>query len=245
MDDCLTGANSAPELLNLKDNIVSILESAGFECHKWVSNCKELLNTIAMEKQEKCLNNYESDKLVSSLGLKNSVKNDYLKINVPEMEKIDVLTKRLALSCISKIFDPLGYIGIVIVKIKYFIQIWTFKDLNWKFSIPLAPHMNGICESGIKLIKYHLKRVIGENVLTYEQLNTLLIYIESILNSRPLCGSSNDVDDLKYLSPGHFLIGDSLTSYPEPNISEQRRSGLSHWKQICQMRQSFWSRFYK
>ncbi|XP_044741105.1 uncharacterized protein LOC123302298 [Chrysoperla carnea] len=63
MDDCLTGANSAQELLNLKDNIVSILESAGFECHKWVSNCKELLNTIPLEKQEKCLNNYESDKL--------------------------------------------------------------------------------------------------------------------------------------------------------------------------------------
>lgn len=47
----------------------------------------------------------------------------------------------------------------------------------------------------VKSAKYHLKRVIGEILLSYEEMNTLLVEIEACLNSRPLLPLSDDKDD--------------------------------------------------
>jgi len=41
----------------------------------------------------------------------------------------------------------------------------------------------------------------------------------TVLTQAELC--LNDPNDLTYLSPGHFLIGAPLTSFPEPNLSCQ------------------------
>ncbi|XP_072377272.1 uncharacterized protein [Diabrotica undecimpunctata] len=39
----------------------------------------------------------------------------------------------------------------------------------------------------LKIRKYHLKRVIGDSSLTYEELSTVLAQIEACMNFRPLC----------------------------------------------------------
>ncbi|GFX39978.1 integrase catalytic domain-containing protein [Trichonephila clavipes] len=69
-----------------------------------------------------------------------------------------------------------------------------------------APHMGGLWEAGIKSTKYHLKRVVGETKLTYEEFETFLTQIEACLNSRPLTPISNDSNDQSTLTPGHFII---------------------------------------
>lgn len=89
----------------------------------------------------------------------------------------------------------------------------------WKFNPPAAPHFGGIWEAAIKSTKNHLRKVIGDQVLTMEELTTLFIRIESVLNSRPLTAVSNDPNDLNALTPGHFLIGQPLTAIPEPDIT--------------------------
>ena len=48
----------------------------------------------------------------------------------------------------------------------------------------------------MRSVKHHLLRVVGEHVLTYEELSTVLIEIEVCLNSRPLWPASDDPDDL-------------------------------------------------
>ncbi|XP_035214030.1 uncharacterized protein LOC118187854 [Stegodyphus dumicola] len=45
------------------------------------------------------------------------------------------------------------------------------------------------------------------------------------------------------LTPGHFLIGRSLTSIPEPNCIEV--SHLTRWQHIQKMVQQFWKRWHK
>jgi len=81
--------------------------------------------------------------------------------------------------------------------------------------------------------------------LTFDEMQTLSIQIEAVLNSRPIAVLSNDPNDLSYISPGHFLIGDALTSAPKPTLLEMPENRLSRWQQIEQMRQHLWKRWSK
>ncbi|XP_036342702.1 uncharacterized protein LOC118751981, partial [Rhagoletis pomonella] len=89
-------------------------------------------------------------------------------------------------------------------------------NIEWRFNPPAAPHMGGYWEAGVKRIKYHLKRVLGETLLSYEEFNTVLTDVEACVNSRPLCDISSDAGDLEVLTPGHFIVGEPLKSIPEP-----------------------------
>lgn len=49
------------------------------------------------------------------------------------------------------------------------------KDLiSWQFNLPAAPHMGGKWEAVVKSTKFHLSRTVGETVLTFGELTTLL-----------------------------------------------------------------------
>lgn len=117
--------------------------------------------------------------------------------------------------------------------------------ISFHFIPSYSPVFGGLWEAGIKSVKYHIKRVIGQAVLTYEELNTVLVQIEGILNSRPLTPMSADPDDMSYLSPAHFLTGSTLTSYPELNLVGENVGKLSFWKQCEQMQQTFWHQWHK
>lgn len=115
--------------------------------------------------------------------------------------------------------------------------------ITWHFIPPKAPHFGGLWEAAVRSTKYHLHRIAANESLTFEEVSTLLTQIEAILNSRPITPLSSDPDDYSYITPGHFLIGDALVSYPEPNLQEIPMNRLSRWQRIEQMRQHFWRRW--
>lgn len=117
--------------------------------------------------------------------------------------------------------------------------------ISWHFNPPGSPHMGGLWEAGIKSTKFHLKRVVGDLKLTIEEFETLLTQIEACLNSRPLTPMSSDPDDLCALTPGHFLIGRSLASLPEPNYLDVKLNSLSRWQLIQRALQQFWKRWHR
>ncbi|XP_063994304.1 uncharacterized protein LOC135171606 [Diachasmimorpha longicaudata] len=119
------------------------------------------------------------------------------------------------------------------------------QGIDWKFTPPLSPHFGGIWEAAVKCFKHHLVRVIGSEVFTFEEMNTLIIDIEAILNSRPLTPMSSDPTDILVLTPGHFLIGDALTNVPEKDFTYIPNNRLSNWEHIQKVRRDFWVRWYK
>ena len=81
--------------------------------------------------------------------------------------------------------------------------------------------------------------------MTFEELETVFVRIEAIMNSRPLTYLTATPDDgTDYLSPGHFLIGRPILSFPEYLIREDI-SLTSRWQRLSQMVQSFWNRWSK
>ena len=119
------------------------------------------------------------------------------------------------------------------------------QGIKWHFIPPLSPHFGGIWESAVKCFKHHLTRVVTDQLFTFEQFNTFVIEVEAILNSRPLTPISSDPNDLLVLTPGHFLIGDALTSLPEVDYRQISTNRLSNWQHIQRIRQHFWSRWSK
>ncbi|XP_011884025.1 PREDICTED: uncharacterized protein LOC105571160 [Vollenhovia emeryi] len=114
---------------------------------------------------------------------------------------------------------------------------------QWLFNPPAAPHFGGKWEAGVKSVKFHLKRAIGDHHLTYEEMSTLLSQVEAVLNSRPLSPLSDDPEDINALTPGHFLMGCAPATIPEPSLEFERQSHLSRWQLNRQMLESFWKRW--
>lgn len=112
-------------------------------------------------------------------------------------------------------------------------------NINWHFIPPRSPHFGELWEAAVKSFKYHMVRVIGEILLTYEQFTTYATEIESILNSRPLTALPSDPNDLAVLAPGHFLIGNSMTSIPKHNFMDLPSGRRAAWQQVQQMKQHF------
>lgn len=117
--------------------------------------------------------------------------------------------------------------------------------ITWHFIPPMASHFGGLwfMESTIKLFKHHFKRVMGDLLFTFEELNTFAIEIEGVLNSRPITSLLSDLNDLLVLSPAHYLVGKLLTAFPEGDLSAVPANRLSTWRHISKVRQDFWKRW--
>ena len=118
------------------------------------------------------------------------------------------------------------------------------QNIEWRFIPQRAPHFGGLWEAAVKSVKTHLRKILGEVKMTYEEMSTVLCQIDSTLNSRPLTPLHNNDDGIEALTPGHFLINRPLKALPDvSSIAPRPLSLLKRW-QCCQsLVQHFWKRF--
>ncbi|XP_055633093.1 uncharacterized protein LOC129773505 [Toxorhynchites rutilus septentrionalis] len=136
MDDFVSGTSTIYEAIELQNQMDSMFKSAGMQLRKWACNSSEILkyipeNNRALESSV----DLDKDKSIKTLGLHWEPMTDRLKYMI-QLEPDDVtqpITKRTTLSCIARIFDPLGLVGPVVVTAKIFMQIlWSLREENGK-----------------------------------------------------------------------------------------------------------------
>ncbi|GBN74693.1 hypothetical protein AVEN_206945-1, partial [Araneus ventricosus] len=119
--------------------------------------------------------------------------------------------------------------------------------ITWKFIVEGAPWWGGFWERLVRSVKTCLKRILGKSSLTYEELYTVLVEIEAVINSRPITYLYSNVNEPDPLSPSHFLTGSKLTVLPSPNTvpKSSKCDLIKRWKHRLILLDHFWKRFYK
>ncbi|XP_002741926.1 uncharacterized protein LOC100373242 [Saccoglossus kowalevskii] len=84
----------------------------------------------------------------------------------------------------------------------------------WKFIPKRAPWVGGFYERMIGITKSTLKKVLGKACVTFDELQTILTEVESVINDRPLTHIASHADDLVPLTPSHLMIGRNVYSLP-------------------------------
>ena len=117
--------------------------------------------------------------------------------------------------------------------------------IEWTFNPPKSPWMGGAMESLVKITKKCLKTVIKDGLLNEECVHTVLLEIESIVNSRPLTSVSDDINDLEPITPNHFLIGRPSPNLNFTNITEKDTNSRTRWKAVQAVTNMYWKRWLK
>ncbi|XP_049871172.1 uncharacterized protein LOC126370378 [Pectinophora gossypiella] len=117
------------------------------------------------------------------------------------------------------------------------------EGIEFRFNPPSSPHFGGVWEIQIKAVKTHLYRIVGTQTLNFEELTTLFVQIEAMLNSRPLYPVSSDPNDLTVLTPGHFLTLEPMTTVPDEDYSNLNLNRLGRWQLIQRFQRDFWVRW--
>ena len=84
------------------------------------------------------------------------------------------------------------------------------KKVEWRFNLERAPWWRGFFER-IASVKDSLQETLGNARLTYEELLTVLVEVECMLNARPMTYEYNEVDD-EVLTPSHLIYGRRIKS---------------------------------
>ena len=113
------------------------------------------------------------------------------------------------------------------------IRYLTNQRTSWRFIVSRAPWWGGFWERMVRSVKRCLRKVIGKATLKCEELNTLLVEAESIINCRPLTYVYNDQEGISFaLTPSHLIYGRRITTSPNATHYEIMSTSLSLTKRV-------------
>lgn len=126
MDDSCAGSWDVKESIHLQRQMKQILTEAGFDLRKWTSNNMEFLMAIPTQDREIQPNEFYSKDTLKILGLQWNNSDDYFTYKFEIDDKTKSISKRQFLSITASLFDPIGWLSPITVKIKIMYQrIWA------------------------------------------------------------------------------------------------------------------------
>ncbi|XP_055542672.1 uncharacterized protein LOC129728269 [Wyeomyia smithii] len=139
VDDCLGGAQSVDEALQLRHELTELLSKGGLTLRKWTSNKIEVLQGLSSEQigtQSSFV--FAPQESVKALGIGWEPETDELRFESKISGRKAPETKRSILSSISQLFDPLGLIAPVVIRSKMFMQELWLAHCDWDQPVPNA-----------------------------------------------------------------------------------------------------------
>ena len=112
-------------------------------------------------------------------------------------------------------------------------EFCSTQNKQWKFILEHTPHFGGLWKAAMQSMKTHLRLIVGNVKLTFEEFTTVLGQVESCLNSRPLISLPLDDNGIGALTPGYILISRPLEALPDPSFSYHSLTLLHRWH-LCQ-----------
>lgn len=119
------------------------------------------------------------------------------------------------------------------------------REIEWHFNPPSASHMGGIWERMIRSTRTILKALAREQLLTDEQLQTLMAEGERIMNDRPITTVSSDPKDPPALTPSMLLLMQSNSCIPSGVFVKEAVYAKRWWRQVQYLASVFWRRWIR
>jgi len=139
MDDLMTGADTVEDCCRIQKEVNSILESAKMPLRKWCSNSQAIIEQMDKREGDPLYTLEIGDgEIVKSLGLEWKPLLDQFFFTISPTLQRKCLTKRVILSDLNKIFDPLGFLAPVLIKGKIFLQQMWAEKMDWDKPMPIA-----------------------------------------------------------------------------------------------------------
>ncbi|XP_028399997.1 uncharacterized protein LOC114523318 [Dendronephthya gigantea] len=82
----------------------------------------------------------------------------------------------------------------------------TTQRITWQFNLSRAPWWGGFFERLVGIMKSSLAKVIGPAMLTFPELEEVLLDVECLMNNRPLCYQGEEFEQ-PVITPNLLLRG--------------------------------------
>ncbi|XP_068735648.1 uncharacterized protein [Montipora capricornis] len=120
----------------------------------------------------------------------------------------------------------------------------VMEGFEWNFTPADAPWQNGTSESLIRSVKRSLKAANGESMLTFSELQTVLVEVANLINERPLGRHPRSPEDGFYLCPNDLVfLGRSTTRVPPSGLFKESTNPRLRFEFIQNIVNSFWKRW--
>ena len=112
----------------------------------------------------------------------------------------------------------------------------------WIFSPPDAPWYNGTSEALIKTVKSALNGTVGDQLLNFSEMQTIMMEVAQLVNQRPIGIHTSSPEESPYLSPNDLILGRSSPEVPQGPFLE-RTSFKYRFDFIQKLVNTFWKRW--
>ena len=127
--------------------------------------------------------------------------------------------------------------------VKSISQFALNNSIDWTFNPPASPWWGGFYERMVQLVKRCLRKVLLKSYVTLDELSTVVIEVEAILNDRPLTALYEELTE-EVITPNHLIHGRRLVVNPSGSNSEEQSLEI-RYKYVNTLMNHFWSRFNK
>ena len=117
-------------------------------------------------------------------------------------------------------------------------------EIKWRFNLARAPWWGGFFEHLVGIMKRSLSKVIGKSLLTYQELEEVLLDVEMTMNNRPLLYQGEEFEK-PVLTPNTLLRGVPIPILEEDLEKIEEENGTKRMRFLEISKQHLRKRFIK